>query len=508
MPLHPLLVAAYPVIFLFATNAAEQVTLAPLWVPLAVALGTTAGVVLIQYAFVRDWHVAALSTTVLAVGFFGYGHVWNAVASGAGSQLPLIGAWLLLVAIALFAVWRLRHWAASATPGLNALAAILLLLNVWGMAQAVVAMGATRPVEAEATDIALAPRDPENLPDVYYLVPDRYAGPAALSEVYGFDNEPFLRALEDRGFAVARDARANYIKTALSLASTLEMEFLDEAALAAEQESGRDTEPIHRRLRQRLAVPAAFKELGYQYIQVASWWAPTSTNDDADRVFRYEGQDEFTAVLTQTTLLRAVSEPEAAPDDPWDWRVMRQHALYELDILKQVADVPGPKFVFGHLPIPHPPYVLDVDGSFMDRSQVAAQGPRDSYIRQLRFTNEQLLEVVDRILTADADAVILLQADEGPFPLEYANDEWGFRWGDATDSQLREKFEILSAFRVPGADLEAAGWHDGITPVNSWRVIFNAAFGTDLPMLPDRSWAHASLYGFFDFFEITDRLRR
>ena len=35
LPIHPLLAAAYPVVFLFAINAAEQVTLAPLWLPLA-----------------------------------------------------------------------------------------------------------------------------------------------------------------------------------------------------------------------------------------------------------------------------------------------------------------------------------------------------------------------------------------------------------------------------------------------------------------------------------------
>ena len=508
LPVHPLLVAAYPVLFLFAVNAQEQATLTPLWLPLVMAVGGAAGVLLVQYAFVRNWHLAALSTTVLAIGFFGYGHAWNAVADTLANQLPVIGAWLLLVGIGLFAVWRFRRWAPAVTPVLNAVAAILLLLNAWGMTQAVVAIGSRTPVDSDTTDIALAPADPNVLPDVYYLVPDRYGGPTALTDVYGFDNEPFLRALESRGFAVARDAHANYVKTSLSLVSTLEMDFLDAEGLAAEQDSGRDTEPIHRRLGQRLAVPAALKELGYQYIQVASWWAPTSTNEDADRVFRYEGQDVFTTVLAQTTLLRAVTEPEAAPDDPWDWRVMRQHPLYQLDVLKEIPGAPGPKFVLGHLPIPHPPYVFDVDGSFMDRAQVAKQGDRDSYIRQLRYTNEQLLQVIDGIIAADPDAVILLQADEGPFPLEYARDEWGFVWRDATDEQLEEKFGILSAMRVPGADLEANGWHDAITPVNSWRVIFNARFGTNLSMLPDRSWTHESRYHFFDLFEITERLER
>src|SRR3712207_1401610 len=97
VPIYPLLVAAYPVIFLFATNAEEQVTLAPLWVPLAAAVGGMMAILLIQYAFVRDWHLAALTTTVLGIGFFGYGHVWNAVATNLPNQLALIGAWLLAI---------------------------------------------------------------------------------------------------------------------------------------------------------------------------------------------------------------------------------------------------------------------------------------------------------------------------------------------------------------------------------------------------------------------------
>jgi hypothetical protein len=62
--------------------------------------------------------------------------------------------------------------------------------------------------------------------------------------------------------------------------------------------------------------------------------------------------------------------------------------------------------------------------------------------------------------------------------------------------------------RVPGADLDAAGFTQDVTPVNTFRIIFNARFGTDLPMLPNRSWAHTDLNHFYDFFEITDRLRQ
>jgi hypothetical protein len=505
LPLHPLLAAAYPVVFLFATNAAEQVTLAPMWGPLGLALAGTLIALLILRVFTRDWHLAALGTTVLVAGFFGYGHAWVGIRGALDSQWPLIAAWALLIGVALFATWRFRDWARRATPALNLIAALLLLMNSWGLTQAVVAHGASEPVQPEASALELDP-GPGNAPDVYNIVLDRYAGSTALAQAFDFDNEPFLAALEDRGFHVARHAHANYIKTPLSLVSSLNMEFLDAAQLASEQESGRDRDPIHELLRGRLAVPSALKELGYQYVHIANWWQPSATNVDADRVFRYTGQDEFSAVLAQTTLIRAFNEPEAAPSDPYDWRVLYNHTRYALDKLEQIPELPGPKFVFAHLLIPHDPYVFDVDGSFTGRALVAERGRVESYRRQLEYANVRILEIIDRILDESADAVIFLQADEGPFPARYAEDEWAFRWRDATDAELEEKFGILFAMRVPGADVDAAGFHDEITPVNAWRVIFNARFGTDLPMLPDRTWAHVSLYDFFDFFEITDRL--
>ena len=229
---------------------------------------------------------------------------------------------------------------------------------------------------SDLTELELDPPDDDDLPDVYYVILDRYAGSNGLAEAYDFDNEPFLTALEERGFDVARNAHANYIKTPLSLASSLNMEYLDADALEGRGRVGRGSRADPPGPGRHLVVPSALKELGYRYIHVANWWTPTATNVDADRTFRYDGQDEFSTVLAQTTLLRAFTEPEAAPTDPWDWRILRGHSAYALDRLDEIPELPGPKFVFAHLLLPHDPYVFDRDGSFMDREQVAAQGQR------------------------------------------------------------------------------------------------------------------------------------
>ncbi|MGI8657707.1 MAG: sulfatase-like hydrolase/transferase, partial [Candidatus Limnocylindria bacterium] len=498
IPIHPLLIAAYPIVFLYAINAADQVTIEPMLTPLALAVGAALLVLVILGAAVRDWHRAALLTSVLLIGFFGYGHAWNAVGPVLTSQWPLIGAWVVALIVGLALAWRFGRKARTATRALNVVAGIALLLNAWGVAGSVVTFGSvTQPADG-ASPIELSPNADGELPDVYYIILDRYAGSTALADTFEFDNEPFLTALEARGFNVARDAHSNYIKTPLSLASSLNFEFLDASALRSQASGGEDREPIHRVLGDHLAVPSALKAVGYHYVHVSNWWTPTITNVDADLTFHYEGQSEFSSVLAQTTILRAFTAPEVAPTDPWDWRVLREHTRYELARLAEIPSLPGPKFVFAHLLIPHDPYVFDRDGSFMDRPQVAAQGRNESYRRQLGFTNDQMLALVDRIVSQSGeDAVIMLQGDEGPFPERYQADEWGFEWRDATNAELEEKFGVLFAMRVPGADVESAGFHDAITPVNAFRIIFNARFGTDLPLLPDRTWAHEDLYRFY-----------
>ncbi|MBA2632420.1 MAG: hypothetical protein H0U86_05410, partial [Chloroflexi bacterium] len=169
VPVHPLLAAAYPVVFLFATNAAEQVTLAPLWGPLAIAVGGAAAALAIAALVVRDWHRGALLATVLVIGFFGYGHAWNAAAGVLANQWPLIVAWALLILVGLFVAWQSSRWARTAGRALNLVAAIALLLNSWSLAGNMVAVASVLD-PAEEKIVELDPADPQDLPDVYYII--------------------------------------------------------------------------------------------------------------------------------------------------------------------------------------------------------------------------------------------------------------------------------------------------------------------------------------------------
>jgi|APSaa5957512622_1039677.scaffolds.fasta_scaffold07456_2 hypothetical protein len=63
-------------------------------------------------------------------------------------------------------------------------------------------------------------------PDVYYIILDGYSREDYLNEVLSYDNRPFLNELEGYGFYIANCSQANYSLTRYSLASSLNMEYV------------------------------------------------------------------------------------------------------------------------------------------------------------------------------------------------------------------------------------------------------------------------------------------
>jgi hypothetical protein len=53
--------------------------------------------------------------------------------------------------------------------------------------------------------------------------------------------------------------------------------------------------------------------------------------------------------------------------------------------------------------------------------------------------------------------------------------------------QLLAKFRILNAYFLPGVSHRHL--YPSITPVNSFRLVFNLYFHAGLPLLPDDVWA-------------------
>ena len=291
-----------------------------------------------------------------------------------------------------------------------------------------------------------------------------------MSRVYGHDNEPFLKELEARGFFVARDAAANYQRTAHSLASTFSLEYLDPLAAAMGPASD-DWVPLYRILGDH-RVGRFFAGSGHRFVHLGSWWEPTRRNRRAHENRNLRDHPELTRNLVAGSAVGRVSL-ELARGPAAGRRDQCERIRYKFAELERLADDRARTFVLAHLLVPHPPYVIDESGECVDLETAQSRTRAENYLGQLRYANRRLLELVDRILAkADTPPVIVLQADEGPWPEAFGADERVIArdakkadWAKASREQLREKLRILNALYLPGEP--APQLPDTLSPVNT-----------------------------------------
>jgi hypothetical protein len=501
--IHTVLFAIYPVVFLWAQNLRDDPPPRVAMQLMVVMIAIAAAVTLLGYALMRDLGRACLVATAIIGSFSAFGRVAHAsgFALGSPQRTLLLVGWIVGTA-GLVLVARSMRRGGVLTRLLNATAALLVGLNLVPIL-ASAAGGNDGPTAAVTLDTSVMdPAHAGPIRDVYYLIFDRYAGEDTLQTLYDFDNGAFLDGLEQRGFVVDREAVANYPQTTHSLASSLNMTYLDELARRVGPTSG-DWSPLRASLRDT-TVSRAFRAMGYTYVHLGSWWAPTWEDPTADVNYIYGGLSEFSDAFWDTTMwptLERYARVDVAPDD----RIVQYHRVaFQVDRIVETANDPAPTFTFAHLTLPHTPYVFHADGSLAD----AGYRPSEiAYVDQLRYTNTVIDRIVDDLLSKPGPSpIIVLQSDEGPHPpsFDYAgNITWS--WPEQSDVELKRKMHILEAFFLPGLDDRSA--YARSTPVNTFRLILDDYFGGHLERLDDRSYAFADIEHPYRFLDVTARLR-
>jgi hypothetical protein len=494
-----LLFAAYAVLFLFAENIAE-VGLRDAVPPLGRAVIGAALALTICGLVYRDLRRGALVTSILVAAFFGYGHVGKLLGDGVGRD-QLLALWAIAIGTVAVIAWRLpARRVASLTLALDVIAGALVVMSL----VQVVPTSLDR-IAQENAPLPDRPAPNPDDPDIYFLVFDRYGSEASIELLTGVQND-LPAFLESRGFTVAHDAKANYGRTAMSLASTFDMDYLDE--LVAKEGPGSTDFTALNEMLQDHEVGRTLRERGYRIYQMGSWFTPTATSRIADVIVAPGAETDFEVLLRQTTMLPLLDEYVTKPEIVHSDAQHRDFGLFALDQMAKVRSEPGPKFVFAHILLPHPPYVFWSDGTYPIEAQRKLPEP-ERYAAQLAYTNKRIREVVDELLDTPADRqpVVIIAADEGPYPKGYGGDQGSYVWETAPDDALLIKYGILDAFHLPDdvAD-EGPTIPQDITPVNTFRLVFDKVFGMDLPLLPDRQytsrdWPHA-----FDLTDVTDRI--
>jgi len=510
--LAPALFAVSFVLAIYLANIGE-VTAKLLPLPLAAAAGFAVLATLIFCLAWRDRVKGAIFASIFTVLFFSYGSAhyllakWNAPSYLAilKNDYSLLPVWLAIMAVSFFLIAR-------TSKNLLALAKFFLAVSFFSVLipLPVIANYEIQRIENGIESASSLPKanlsGTKDLPDIYYLLPDSYSASSVIKKYFGYDNGQFVDYLQKKGFYVPSYPTSNYPKTFLSLASTLNMEYLDGLSKYKNSSDQTITAPLIKNNTAMLFLQG----LGYKYYQLGSWWDPTNINPNADANFIIENEHtanigDFNSAIIKSTMLQPVaSRLLAGVSIGVSDEDKRARILYQFDKLPQVAKLTGPKFVFAHIIAPHEPYVFGPNCELIGSKDRQGKTDEQNYDAQVSCINIKLESTIDSILSDYKDPkrqpVILIQSDEGaPFLRNRTTPTDS--WGKASDDLLRQKFPIFSAYYLPG--LAKPPLYPTVSNVNAFREIFDAYFGTNLAILPDKNYIFPNTKDLYDFTDVT-----
>lgn len=448
---------------------------------------------------------AALAVAWLTLLFFAYGPVHTALvtaffgqgttggeASDPNLHYSLLAATALCLALGWWFIARMREQPAQRILGGVLVGLVVALISV--LVQFIVNWRASGNAPRSIATAATARTTDTGRPDIYYVILDGYARADTLRESYGFDNSAFIDALQSRSFQVTQNNAANYNWTFLSLASSLNLDYLQDLMRDRLDPRSSDLTLLYDAIRDNTAA-RFLRERGYSIVHIQSTWTGTSENPYADQQIRCAGglfTNEFIRALADMSALKAISDNVSTD--------LAECHLSNFRTLGAIGARPGPKFVFAHFILPHHPYLFDAHGQVLRHATVSDQfefqkklwEDKHSYLEQLQFVNSMILRAIDEIVSGSgSQPVIIVQSDHGP----------NLRAGLTLEQQVAVRLPNFAAFRLPGAPANLVP--DTGTPVNYFRRVFNHYFDAGFPILPDH-WYYSAYGTPLKFSEVAD----
>jgi hypothetical protein len=477
-PWYPIAISAYPALALLNANTGEIQPSAVVR-PLLASVLFGGFLYFITWLFFRHIHKAAFLTALWLALFFSFGHAYIYIDGKypkSNYTLWLAIGWIILFVLALLWATRPKLTFVSSASTLNTIALALLVMSVGqinfriGPRSAHALGSANAPIESDLVR-------PQNPPDVYFFLLDSYGRSDLLDQVYGFDNNGFINELEQRGFFVAECSQSNYTRTELSLGSSLNMQYLQEL-----NDIFKPDNTSRRVLWDSLkhnAVRYNFESMGYETVDFETGYAWLNIND-ADHFMRppaiSSGMTEFEGLFLRTTLARYAQDLGLVNPDYLLGVEYRDRFKYIFNSIKDVAKIQQPTFSYIHVMSPHPPFVFDAEGNptnpsdFWNEQRLYTYDLyKKGYVAQVQFLNKNMLQAIDTIVAnSETPPIIIIQGDHGP-------------WLQPKDRRMW----ILNAYYLPGHE---DALYSTITPVNTFRVVFNKYFGGNYDMLKDVSY--------------------
>ena len=439
-------------------------------------------IILISLLCARNKNKAWLLSLLLMLSWFYLGLIKNWLYnkfpdSFFGSYTFFLPASLVLIFLSILVILRYNGSFFRFFLFINSLWLIFILIDII----AIVASETQQPFFQNKYVFNLPKSQvPDSLkPDIYYIVFDSYSSSQILRKM-GFDNHRIEEELEGSGFKIVQNASSNYNLTPFSIASTLNMKYLDEA------DTGKKYFldgyfPIVKAVTWNGMAPW-LRDNGYHFVNYSIFDFPgqpsiNKAHDvwDIEEVFIQHNLAlkiyidlyfnlKLRSYYSGVKLRNAINQRDAYDDS----------VFHKLLLAAPGNELTVPRFIYAHFFMPHSPNSYDSSGRKIPVDIRYSRKEKEKlYTDEILFVNSRIRIITDSLLLhARRPLVIIIQGDHG------------YRFWDNS----RKKDEFQNFFAIYFSNRNYSEIPDTLTNVNLFRTVLNTHFKMKIPYEVNRHY--------------------
>lgn len=336
----------------------------------------------------------------------------------------------------------------------------------------------------------LTTKNSKQAPTIFLLIWDEFTSSKSLREQFGYTYTFAEDSLAKLGFQIRPNTHANYNQTYFSLGSAFNLDYLESPRFP---QIGFEDYAAARYFMKENRFMDFLKKHGYSICNYSPFFIDTMcpyanyhlTLNETKAFFQQTMMGQVWRAFNWTAL---GNDADTTTMNSIAIQSLAYHDAVSSAVLKDArGNQKTPKLVYGHFMLAHRPFVTDTAGARRSASallhDVTDAQKQVAYQASYVYAAQQMVKLVSEIKYATrGNAVIIVMGDHG------------FRAG-VPANPLTAQFETFNAIYWPGNKVEFPAH---ISLVNQFRLVLNAGFSQQLPMLAD------STIALVDIQEVTD----
>lgn len=470
----PFLFALYPILFLYSYNV-KELLLSDLVLPVILSLILTLAIVLILKFFIKNHEKASIITTLLILTFSFYGMIFDMFSKNTTAILKhrhTLASTIFVTGYISYFIYTIKksERLKSAAKILTIISIVLILINIINILPNEVKKASLNNKTIKT--MSYEENFEKNYPDIYYIALDEYASLDTIKNIWGYDNSNLKAELEDMGFYVATNSKVHSTDTRYSTASTLNMEYISEKEDILNVWRMINDNKVVNYLKSKGYTTIAFDNIYNLIYKAKGKMEVDELYDFRENLNEQKFENLFMNLLINNSILRPVYEYSGENSK----YIEKTATLYTLNKLRDIPSTKSPKFVYAHILCPHLPFVFGPNGEEVETINSRNWSDKKYYRDQYIYITNEIKELANHILKESKTApIIIIQSDHGP------------RGSEVNDNSLylpkEEAYKIFNAYYLPGFDNRNI--NNDISPVNSFRLVFNHYFNDTLELKED-----------------------